>query len=330
MTNQLKESQQEKAEKNGKKLNRKKVKEAILFTVKFFNLLDYPLTIKQIHKYLFNQEAKLRQVEAGVKSLKERGKLNRQGDFWFLPGREKLAKLRKKKERISQRYRRKLKLLGWVFKITPFVRSVAVCNNLAFNNVDGESDIDVFILTRKDKLWISRLISTTLVNLLGQRNIAESKEEPGKLCLSFYLAEDNLKLKDIALDKDPYLLYWLATLEPIYDHGLFSKFLKENSWGLKFFPNLKIKSKQTPKKALSLPAFLLEKLFNLLPQGLLKAIYEKQKKAFKDKIEKEPPEKGVVLKKSIFKTHLSDKRGWFRKKLKDGLGKALNQEHKNA
>jgi len=52
-----------------------------------------------------------------------------------------------------------------------------------------------------------------------------------KLCLSFYVTDDNLNFQPIAKKPyDIYLDYWITMVSPLLDRGVYSKFVKENDW----------------------------------------------------------------------------------------------------
>jgi len=290
------------------------IKKSALFTIKFFGLLNYPLTTREVHKYLFNQESLLKETDWALKELIQQNQLDKEGDYWVLPNQQKLAKQRKLKQKISNRLRKRLKFVGWIFKITPYIRTVAICNNLAFNNAGPDSDIDLFIITRSEGVWISRFISTVLIQLLGLR-VKNLDYDPGKICLSFYLADNALRLKRIAQDPDPYLLFWIATLDPIYNQGIFSRFLLANQWALKHFPNLRMAFNTNQRKPLSLLAFLQEKIINALPFNLNQKLYTWQKQWLQRNIKPGIPPGGVIISQKIFKSHFNDRRKWFSQKL---------------
>jgi len=69
---------------------------------------------------------------------------------------------------------------------------------------------------------------TLLLILLRQRKT--SKHHAWKFCLSFFITEKWLDFKNIALENDIYLSYWIQTLVPIVDeNNTFEKFQTANS-----------------------------------------------------------------------------------------------------
>ena len=83
---------------------------------------------------------------------------------------------------------------------------------------------------------MTRLYITSLVSLLGVRRHADKVVD--RICLSFYLADSHLNISDLAIKPaDSYLVYWLATLAPIYDLNISKLFFENNIWIKKYLPN---------------------------------------------------------------------------------------------
>jgi hypothetical protein len=289
-------------------MNLNKTQQAALMTIKYFDLFDYPPSDRQIQKYLFQKKASIREVDQCLSGLKEKKLVDKTGNYWYLKGREELAKKRKERKKHSQKLRKKLFYFGWLFKFAPFVRSVIITNNLAFDNASRTSDIDLLILTKKNRLWTARFFTTLITNLTGLR-VMSKNGDPGKICLSFFLAEDNLNLLPIDKNYQIFRSYWIALLEPLYDHGLFGKFLTKNSWAVSNFPNFNKNWRKGPKKALSICSFLLEKFLNLFKKSEeLFYNFQKKKITRPKKGSRLNKESEVVITSSVFKSHFNNHR----------------------
>ena len=102
-----------------------------------------------------------------------------------------------------------------------------MCNSLALYTADNKSDIDLLIITTPGRLWIARLLMTTLFHLCRWRR--HGKKITKRFCLSFWTTEENLSFEKIALPHDPYLALWTASLWPLYDpHDVFGKVCQSN------------------------------------------------------------------------------------------------------
>lgn len=89
------------------------------------------------------------------------------------------------------------------------------------------SDIDVFIVAEKGRLFTARLWITLLTSLFGVRR--HGKKTHKRFCLSFFVEESFDDLEPIAIDEDIYLARWVKTLEPIAgDFSSYETFIQKN------------------------------------------------------------------------------------------------------
>lgn len=188
--------------------------EAVLKTIALFDVLDFAGTSDEIHYYLYggNQNVTLAEIEYVLENLEPVEKIE---NWYVMKGREKLALLRVEKMEWSKKYWDRARKWKWVFRLVPFLKKVYVCNNLAFNNVLQKSDIDLFIVTQKDRMFLARSILTFLCHILGIRRHGE--KIAGRFCLSFWASEDAENFTSFALPEDPYLSLWHKSLVPIYE-----------------------------------------------------------------------------------------------------------------
>ena len=131
-------------------------------------------------------------------------------------------------QEIVENYWKRVRRFLPVLRLVPNLRMVAVCNNLAFSKVDETSDIDLFVIAKKGRLFSTRLIVTLLLQVMGVRRHGDAVA--GRFCLSFFVDDSALNLKSIALKNDIYLSYWIKSMLPVIDDGVSRKFLKSNSW----------------------------------------------------------------------------------------------------
>lgn len=120
-----------------------------------------------------------------------------------------------------------------ILRFVPFLKMVAVCNNLAFGKTDEKSDIDFFIVAEKGRLFTVRILVTGLLHILAVRR--HGNKVAGRFCLSFFVDEENLDLSQIAIENDIYLAYWIRTMIPVIDDDISGDFLVANSWAKRFF-----------------------------------------------------------------------------------------------
>lgn len=217
------------------------LKKSILAVITYFNLFDYPLTSTEAWKYLWMPEnvPTLFAVFEELEKLEKEGRVASGNGFYFLPGREALIKTRNLRHVIAYRkWRRALRVVR-VLRLFPFIRMIAVANTLAYDNADEESDIDLFIVTAKGRVWTARFFVVLFLQLFGLRPTARTRRD--KICACFFVDEDHLDISHLALPGEPdiYLHYWIATLWPLYNpYGVYEKFFAANAWVRKHVPNI--------------------------------------------------------------------------------------------
>jgi len=164
---------------------------SILKTLTYFDLFDYPLTLLEIQKWLWRENEN--DLEKIQKTLDKSPQIDSREGFYFLQGRSDIVRQRKNRYVVAQKKFKKrlsyIRLLTWL----PHVKAIFVVNNLAIANAGINSDIDLMIISQDDKIWTTRMFTTTLMKIFGLR--PTQKKNKDQLCLSIYLTESNLDLE---------------------------------------------------------------------------------------------------------------------------------------
>jgi len=287
---------------------------AIKKTLAFFDIFDYPLTDWEIYKYLWTKDSAQKSVHYGeIKNILNSAPVGIQQEegFYFLSGRSELVALRKQRQIIARKkYKRALRVIK-ILSIFPFIKMIAVCNTLAYDNVRDDSDIDLFIVTAKNKIWTARFYAILFLKIFHLRPTKKSKKD--KICLNFFVSEGGLNLQPLTIENDVYFTYWLKQMAPVYDDKVFNKLTKENvgiiqninnSSPVGFFNKRKTTHnifKEGFKSALEVfnSWVWLEKLLKwaqikIMPQSM--------------KIKSSEKETGVVINDQVLKFHVDDRR----------------------
>ncbi|MDD5039697.1 MAG: hypothetical protein PHY34_00945 [Patescibacteria group bacterium] len=254
------------------------LEQAILKTLCYFDIFDYPLTSFELWKWLYTG-AENRDLAAvtlvDIVALLEtsaplRGAVSAKYGFYFLTGRDGIVHQRMDRYRFAeQKFSRTVRMLK-LLRFVPFVRMVGVCNTLAFNNSRPDADIDLFIITRHGRIWQSRFWVVGLLRLLNVR------PRPGRtrdtFCASFFLSDDALSIEQLQLRDDIYLPYWTAQVVPVYDDGAYDRFVAANNWVWKTIPHW-ITVAPTPRRTVQPVRWLqqfTQALCALVPESIFK------------------------------------------------------------
>lgn len=216
-----------------------KIRKSILQTLSYFDVFDYALTFLELWRFLYTENTEKwenTEIFGQLQGLEKLKQLQHREGYYFLPGREEIVVKRQRNiwfvEKKMKRALRGIKKLARV----PFIRAVFVCNTVAGIGVEEVSDIDVFIIVKRGRIFLARAIATLYLSLFNMRRT--KRRVKNKICLSFYVADDNLNLSGIAFEKDVYLMYWLTQLIPVYDpDNLLNSLQKANNWVVKYLPN---------------------------------------------------------------------------------------------
>jgi len=228
------------------------VEKGILKVIIYLDIFNFPSTLFEVWKYFYSPSPsrELRRINSfgqeisllGIKEALEKSKvlndfIESQNGFYFLKGRGDIIKTRLERYNIAGRKFRKAKRISKILSLIPFVKLIAVCNTLGYSNASEESDIDLFIITQRKRIWTVRFWSLLILEIFGLRPQKDKMKD--KICLSFFVSDDHLNLEDLTLKpEDIYFNYWLNQLTPIYEfENIYSKFIQANEWVKKFLPN---------------------------------------------------------------------------------------------
>lgn len=290
---------------------------SILKTLAYFDIFDYPLTFFEIYKWLWQPTPEYAAVDllADLKLLLAENIIEEKFGLYFLPQREAITITRYRRYRYAEKkFLIAAKVARWVAAV-PFVEMIAVCNNVGYSNGAAKSDIDFFLIIKNKRLYFARAIVTILVNLIGLRRHGDKVSN--RVCLSFYLADHNLNLDDIAIvDPDVYLIYWLATLAPIFNQNVYHRFLSQNDWLKKFIPNFDgtiinerryLKSSRLTASSQALAQFIFGGWLGDQAEKIAKLI-QLAKMSYNKKSVANQPNSKVIISERMLKFHEQDRR----------------------
>src|SRR5690606_114120 len=126
--------------------------------------------------------------------------------YFTLPGREAIVPIRPEREQAAARLWPRGIHYGRVIASLPVVRMVAITGELAMDYVGPHSDLDYFIVTEAERLWLSRLMAIAVVRYAAQRGVI--------VCPNYLLSERALELDDRKL----YSAHEVAQMVPISGH----------------------------------------------------------------------------------------------------------------
>ncbi|MBI2327160.1 hypothetical protein HYU92_02470 [Candidatus Curtissbacteria bacterium] len=222
--------------------------QAILATLAYHDIFDYPLTIREIHRYIINYQTPQKAVEKNVNVLLNQHKIGERRGFYFLKNRSMIVSTRLKRQKYSIPKLKKAQFFAQILKFIPTVKLVAISGALSMGNSHKDDDIDLVIVSQKDLLWTTRFLTNVVLlpfkrtPLKNTSQVVLSEVEgtpPGwkqtnRACLNVFLDESDLKINPQNL----YTAHEICQMKPLWDRNeTYSQFIKANSWVKKFLPN---------------------------------------------------------------------------------------------
>lgn len=245
------------------------LEQSIIATLGYFNIFEYPLTLLelktnllQLNKNFSVSNVNLTELEQALNNELLKKFIEQKNGFYFLSGNDKHYQTRQQRYYIAdQKIKRALKI-AWLFKFIPTIQMIAVSNSLGYSNTTISSDIDLFIVTKQNRVWTTKLLTTLLIISLSLRPTAKCSKD--KICLSFFVDENNLNLEKFQLSNtvtektdlpnDIYLTYWTTQLLPIFDrNNTYDQFWQDNSWVNQYLPNRQQYNPTLSRKLLAEP-----------------------------------------------------------------------------
>jgi hypothetical protein len=106
----------------------------------------------------------------------------------------------------------------------PYVRMVALSGSIAHMNLEGDGDLDLFIVTRGRRVWSVTVAVLILAKLMRQRR---------SVCANFVVADSQLALEQ----QDLFTANQVIHLKPLMGQDVFAELLAANPFVARFYPN---------------------------------------------------------------------------------------------
>lgn len=200
----------------------------ILATLKYSSVFNYPLTEKEIFKYLIStKKTNLTKIKMGLKTLVENKKV------YFFKKTYSLnpitTELYKSKKVSLRRYKQlKLQAKADLAPLTKlfFIKFIGITGSTAAKDLRGEFDVDLFFICQKNFMWVSRFLVVLFLKF--------KKMYKKPYCANIYTSNDFLNWGD----KNIYIANEIARLKTLVNKdSTFERFLQKNIWVTRFLPN---------------------------------------------------------------------------------------------
>src|SRR5687767_14585093 len=203
--------------------------QSIIKALAYFDIFNYPLTQEEICSFL-DQPMAVDELSPALQQLVDNKRIFRLDNFYSLQQDPAL-----RSRRTTGNYKAQLLLKtaykagGFLFQF-PFVRGIGISGSLSKNFADQETDIDFFIITRTNRLWIAR----TLMHLFKKLTFITGHQH--WYCMNYYIDEEAMLIEE----QNIFTATELITLLPVCGNGAMDRFYDQNHWAADYFPNQKM------------------------------------------------------------------------------------------
>jgi len=201
-----------------------KYREAIKRTLLYSSIFRYPLTYYQLLTFLIiepQKEINTKSFEYELAKLIKKQYVVIEDEKCILPGTKyvewdkgkKLAKILIKKNRTT------FKMLKGI----PWVKFIGITGSGAAYNSDKDSDLDIFVITQKNRTWITRCIFAIILKLIFKSYVKKGIDP------NIFIDETNLEWPKE--HQNLYTANEIIRMHPIFNKdNTYFKFLDSNKW----------------------------------------------------------------------------------------------------
>jgi hypothetical protein len=203
--------------------------EAIIKILAYYAIFRHPLLSEEITKRIGIKLSDDEQVATALVRLTRASYIDECDGYYMLKGSKDWVDRRHLGEsravNLMKAARRMSKVIYWF----PFVRAVFISGSLSKGSVPEDADVDYFIVTKKNRLWIAR----TLLVMFKRAFLLGSKKY---FCVNYFVDENHLEIPD----KNIFTATEVSTVIPMRGSQYCKAFIAQNGWYRDFYPNINL------------------------------------------------------------------------------------------
>lgn len=216
-------------------MNLQQVREGLDKVLRVSEYLDFPFTLAEVADYFLprmnitSEQLRSMILEGSFPDVPVRVK----DDYLITNGvQSELSRL--ERERMSAAKLDSAAGFARILKrLIPFIRTVAVTGSVAYGSADKWDDIDLFIVTKRNRLWLTAFLTLVLVRLTKMLGLRPSHLSP--FCLSYVHDEEGFTTEAQKNRTNPLFARELLKAEPVAGADQYRRILEENDWVSVFY-----------------------------------------------------------------------------------------------
>ena len=132
----------------------------ILMPLLYFEIFKHPLTSEEILNFSHNKSISKVEMTKHLEDLIQQGYIFQFEKFFLTQDCPEWVQLRKENNKRATVFIKKAKWMIQIIQKFPFVRGVFLSGSLSKNVIKKNGDIDYFIITQPNRLWICLLYTS--------------------------------------------------------------------------------------------------------------------------------------------------------------------------
>lgn len=202
------------------------IEENILSTLAYFDLFSYPLNRGEIYLFL-PAKCDMNNFNYILNKLVNVQHIYRFEKYYSLRNDHYLIERRNKGNKHAAKLMLTAQKVCNLLARFPYVRGIGISGSLSKNFADENADIDLFIITAENRLWVAR----TLMH--GFKKLTYLFNKQHYFCMNYYIDAQNLEIPE----KNIYTATEVVTLIPLQGDVQFVDFFAANAWSRQYLPN---------------------------------------------------------------------------------------------
>ncbi|MBC7946548.1 MAG: hypothetical protein H7Y42_01620 [Chitinophagaceae bacterium] len=224
--------------------------DCVLRTLAYFSIFQYPLTRQEIIDFM-HPSAERDAVDEVLAGLVLSQKIFKIDEFYMLVDDSNLVQRRREGNKRADQLIPVAMRIGRFLSRFPYVRGIAISGSLSKRYADDEADVDFFIVTKANRLWIAR----TCMHLFKKLTFLTGRQH--LYCMNYYIDENSLVLDD----QNIYTAIETRTLLPVCGEGI-NEFVAANTWVDDWIAIDSVETRKLAKNSIPFYKNILEWLLN--------------------------------------------------------------------
>ena len=224
-------------------MQKNRIQKSIIKTLCYSDVFDYPLRKRELWKFLnIRGGIYKKNFENTLNQMVIRFMVGEKNGFYFLNGRNKIVKIRLARSKISIVKLKIAKKAAKLLFFIPTIKLIGISGSLSLKNAKLADDIDFFIITKSDCLWITRFLVNVLLLLARFKRSAKDSRGTNLICPNLFMSEDKLLLP--AERQNLFSAREISQVLVLLDReNMYQRFLSANKWINKLLMNVQISAK---------------------------------------------------------------------------------------